>query len=98
MELTNDYVKDDPCYGCIFAVPKSDDEIANEGIFTRRFVCANSRRRTDMEYTIIRAITEHDYKEAMKVLSSLMDSISIGNGMMKVVEATITPFCYQRKN
>ena len=55
------------------------------------------KRRDDMELEIIRAICDRDYARAKNVLFSLEDSLKCGNGMMKVIDATITPFCYQKK-
>lgn len=97
MKATYDLVKDDSCYGCRFAVPKSDKEIQNDGMFTRRFLCANLKRRDEMELEIIRAIVVRDYDKATNVLSTLVDALRCRNGMMKVVDATITPLCYQKK-
>ena len=97
VEETISYVETDPCYGCRFAVPKSENDIEHDGIFARRFFCANMRRRDDMELEIIRAICDRDYARAKNVLFSLEGSLRCGNGMMKVVDAIITPFCYQKK-
>ena len=97
VEETISYVEADPCYGCRFAVKKSEKDIESDGIFARRFFCANMKRRDDMELDIIRAICDRDYMRAKNVLFSLEDSLRCGNGMMKVVDATITPLCYQKK-
>lgn len=96
MAATFHFVKDDPCYGCKFAVPKNEKQIQYEGIFTRRFSCANRDRRDQMELEIIRAIVSGDYAKAMKKLSTLVDSKKYGNGLMPVVDAAV-PFCYQKK-
>ena len=96
MEATYDFVKDDPCYRCRFAVPKSDKEIQNDGMFTRRFLCANMKRRDEMELEIIRAIVSRDYDKAKNVLFTLVDALRCGNGLLKVVDST-GPFCYQKK-
>lgn len=96
MELQYDYVTDDPCYGCRFAVKKTEEQIKNDGMLSRRFVCSNLKRRDEMELDIIRAIVERDYNRATHVLSTLVDSLRCGNGLLKVVEATV-PFCYQKK-
>lgn len=60
MGVTWDFVKDAPCYGCRFAVTKSDKEIQNDGMFTRRFLCKNLKRRDEIELEIIRAIVARD--------------------------------------
>lgn len=97
MEMTGDYVKDDPCYGCRFAVKKSEKEIQNDGMFTRRFLCANLMRRDEMELEIIRSIVARDYNKATYLLSTLVDALRCGNGLLlKVVDATV-PVCYQKK-
>ena len=98
MELQYDYETDDPCYGCRFAVKKTEEQIKNDGMLSRRFFCLNLKRRDEMELDIIRAIVERDYNRATNVLFTLVDSLRCGNGMMKVIDAAITPFCYQKKD
>lgn len=43
MELKFDYIKDDPCYGCKYAVRIFDSLLPNP--WTRRFGCSNRERR-----------------------------------------------------
>ena len=97
MEATFDFVKGDPCYGCAFASPKTEDEINEDGMFARRFICANGERIEGKEGKAILAIKSHQYDEAVSVLSELGHMTRRGISRMECEACFVRPMCYIKK-
>ena len=97
MKFDYDYIKDDPCYGCRFATKKTEEELNQDGLFSRRFLCMN-RNRIDMkEMSAIRAIGVHDYSKALSMVSELIGMTARGCFRLTCEEVPIRPICYQKK-
>lgn len=97
MEMEFDYVKDDPCYGCRFALPKSDAEMSIDGMFSRRWFCARVDRVESKEMSVVRAIASHDYAQALRIVNELQQMTKRGLCHLTCEETVLRPMCYQKK-
>ena len=93
LKKTFDYVKDDPCYGCRFALMKSQEMLEREGMFTRRFFCTNQCRLTERKMKLIKFVLEDNFTEALRMLNGIMD-MCYERFMFKPSESLIRPWCY----
>lgn len=77
MDVVVDYEKNDPCFGCKFAVKKPESHITST--FDRRFYCANRKRIDDMlasvsqKYLIFRDAAQNNdkYKYPLNILTEI---------------------------
>ena len=97
MEITLDYVKDDPCYGCRFATEKTEEELNQDGGFSRRFLCMNRDRIEPKEMSAIKSIVNHEYGKALSIMSELIQMTARGCFRLTCEEGTIRPHCYRKK-
>lgn len=63
LQFKFDWIKDDPCYECRYAVRLPDEQV--NGIFGRRFACKSSNRRSRL------------IEQAYKILEQGWDIISV---------------------
>ena len=89
---TYDYVTQDVCHDCQYAVLRSEKSLDEKGGFARRYVCGSVKRVDHMELSAIRAIAAKDYPTAAKMLSKLQDRDC--DGMLECEDCVITPPCY----
>lgn len=68
MEMTFDYIKDDLCHGCKFAVLKQE---GTYGMFGRRFGCTCKKRLQDLQNDAIQAIKDKDFGRATAICFEL---------------------------
>ena len=97
MELTCDLIKDDPCYGCKFAVLKTKEQIEKDGWFTRRFLCANMERRDKLALAAIKALSFADYDKALSLASTLAHLPYEKSSLLNNVSEEIIPSCRVEK-
>lgn len=97
MKFEYDYIKDDPCYGCRFATEKTEEELNQDGMFSRRFLCMNRDRIEQKEMYAIRAIVVHDHRQALSIVSELIQMTERGCFRLTCEEGTIRPHCYRKK-
>ena len=75
METVIDYEKNDPCFGCKFAVKKPESHITST--WDRRFYCANRKRIDDMlasvsqKYLIFRDAAQNNDKYPLGLLTEI---------------------------
>lgn len=68
MEITFDYIKDDLCHGCKFAVLKQE---GTYGMFGRRYGCTCEKRLQDLQNDAIQSIKDKDFGRATGICFDL---------------------------
>ena len=97
MKFDYDYIKDDPCYGCRFAIAKTEEQLNQDGMFSRRFLCMNRNRIEQKELYAIRAIIGHDHRKALSIVSELIQMTERGCFLLTCEEGPRRPICYRKK-
>lgn len=94
VEMKYDFIKDDPCLGCKFAIKKTDDEIEHDGYFTRRYLCMNQDRLLKLKMQVIEAIVTNDFGAASASAAKLYAMTRRGRLKIDCEDSIVRPFCY----
>ena len=86
--------KDDPCYGCRFAVKKTVLELDNDAGFARRFLCANRNRIAPIENRAIRELANHEYSKAAATIARLIQMTRHGCFKLECKVGAVRPVCW----
>lgn len=90
------WIEDDPCHGCRHAKRLNDDQI--NGIFGRRFGCANRGRIDGLRNAAVRAIVRNDLNEAQTLIGNARDMWDdfTRKGYFEC-SGSLAPACYEKE-
>lgn len=103
MKATVDFINDDPCHVCKYAVLVPDYLL--EGPFSRRFGCQNLKRRSELVDKAQRLLANDTKPESIIIASRYLNAVkelddySVGRGFYKCCpEHCMTPSCFEAQD